>query len=165
MEIRKIAPTDNFDDIARIYVRSWRHAYINIVPQQYLDELSENHFANRLKNNYVNTFVMIENGEYIGASSISAARDEKMSGWGEIPSIYLLPEYIRKGFGKLLLDNSVAALLNMGYDKIYLWVLEANTRARRFYEKNGFAFSGDKKDKMVIDIGGKDLPEVRYIYI
>ena len=160
MEIRKITETDDFDAISRIYALSWKTAYKNIVPQQYLDELSESRWSDILRNSPNDAFVIMENGIYIGTSSICPARDEKMSGWGEIISIYLLPEYFGKGYGKPLFDNSVNALLNMGFDKIYVWVLEQNMRARRFYEKNGFTLF----DKKMINVGGVDLPEVRYIY-
>jgi len=160
MEIRKVTKTDDFNAISRIYALSWKAAYKNIVPQQYLDEISENNWADKLRNSRYDAYILIENGEYIGTSSICAARDEKMYGWGEIISIYLLPEYFGKGYGKPLFDNSVNALVGMGYDKIYVWVLEQNIRARKFYEKNGFLLF----DKKLITIGGKDLPEVRYVF-
>ena len=160
MEIRKVAQADDFNAISRIYALSWKTAYKGIVPQEYLDELPENRWANVLRNSPCDAFVIIENGEYIGTSSICAARDEKMSGWGEIVSIYLLPEYFGKGYGKPLLENSVASLISKGYDEIYLWAFEENKRARKFYEKNGFS----PLDRQLININGTDLPEVRYIY-
>jgi len=42
-----------------------------------------------------------------------------------------------------------------------LWVLEENTHARRFYEKNGFSCTDDYREDV---IGGKTLREVRYVY-
>lgn len=45
--------------------------------------------------------------------------------------------------------------------KILLWVLEDNGRARRFYEKHGFVCSEECKDEK---IGGKKLREVMYEY-
>ena len=48
----------------------------------------------------------------------------------------------------------------MGYDKIYLWVLEQNVMARRFYEKNGSVVLDEKVDS----IGGVELVSVRYGY-
>lgn len=160
MEIRKVTQSDDFNAIARIYTLSWKAAYQNIVPQQYLDELSPAHWSTALSSSPWDTFVMIDQGEYVGTSSTCAARDEMMSGWGEIISIYMLPEYFGKGFGKMLLDNSMSHLFGMGYKKIYLWVLEENTRARKFYGKNGFKQTSDRTS---INIGNKELLEVRYI--
>ena len=49
----------------------------------------------------------------------------------------------------------------MGYRNIFLWVLEKNLRARKFYEKEGFSMSDDYLDD---NIGGKDVREIRYNY-
>ena len=45
-----------------------------------------------------------------------------------------------------------------GYDKIFLWVLEENNRARSFYEKMGFVTDGEAKPS-----GLADTQEVRYV--
>lgn len=49
----------------------------------------------------------------------------------------------------------------MDYSDIFLWGLEENHKARRFYEKMGFVFSGNS---METQIGGKKLREVQYTY-
>ena len=159
MEIRKIQKTDDFNAISRIYALSWKAAYKNIVPQQFLDELPEDKWADILKNSIYDNFVMTLNDEYIGTSGICPARDEGMSGWGEIMSIYMLPKYFGQGYGKMLLDNSISALANNGYNKVYLWTLERNVMARRFYEKNGFVVLDRKMDS----VGGTELICVRYV--
>jgi len=66
-----------------------------------------------------------------------------------------------KGYGNYLLKKCVDELKSLGYDKILLWVLEDNLKARRFYEKNGFICSDEYIDD---NIGGKDLREVMYTY-
>lgn len=53
----------------------------------------------------------------------------------EIISIYLLPDYMGRGFGKALFDSVIVELKNMGYRNIFLWVLEENLRARKFMKK------------------------------
>nr|WP_297302532.1 hypothetical protein [uncultured Lachnoclostridium sp.] len=49
----------------------------------------------------------------------------------------------------------------MGYRNIFVWVLEENLRARKFYEKEGFVMTDVYLDD---NIGGKDVREIRYIY-
>lgn len=49
----------------------------------------------------------------------------------------------------------------IGYRNIFLWVLEENLRAGKFYEKKGFSMSDDYLDD---NIGGKDVQKIRYIY-
>ena len=73
----------------------------------------------------------------------------------------LLPDYMGRGVGKVLFQSVVAELMKMGYRNIYLWVLEENLRARRFYEKEGFSGTDDY---LYDNIGGKDVREIRYIY-
>lgn len=160
MELRQINATDNFEEIGGIYVKSWRAAYAGIVPDAYLASLTADGWADALAKGTYASFVLVEEGRYIGVSSISPARDEHLRGWGELASIYLLPEYVGAGCGKLLFDHSVRALRQAGFTKLYLWVLEENLRARRFYEKQGFSPSDETGS---IDIGGKMLAELRYI--
>lgn len=64
-----------------------------------------------------------------------------------------------KGYGKHLFKRRVEELKALGYDKIILWVLEDNKRARTFYEKNGFSCCEIFMDD---NIGGKNLREVLY---
>jgi RimJ/RimL family protein N-acetyltransferase len=40
-----------------------------------------------------------------------------------------------------------------------LWVLKGNTRARRFYERQGFAADGAEEP---FEVDGVPVPEVRY---
>lgn len=161
MEIRKVIQTDDFNAISRIYALSWKAAYKDIVSQQYLDELPETRWSDVLPRSQWDSFVILEDGAYIGTSSICQAREEAMHGWGEIVSIYLLPGYFGKGYGKLLLDTVISELVKMGYSNIYLWVLEGNMRAGAFYERYGFK---PTSDKMPMNIGGEDLIQMRYIY-
>lgn len=107
------------------------------------------------------TLVCMEDGKYIGTSSFGQSRFEKLGNWGEIISIYLLPEYMGKGYGKLLLQTGVSELKRLGYEDIFLWVLKENNRARRFYERFGFT---ETEDYLETHIGGKALREIRYRY-
>ena len=103
---------------------------------------------------------MVENGKITGTSGFGRSRWEKYSDHGEIVSIYLLPEYIAKGYGARLLRAVVEELGKFGFHHILLWVLEENLRARRFYEKNGFVQSKEYRDDM---IGGEKVREVMYL--
>lgn len=55
---------------------------------------------------------------------------------------------------------AVEELRQMGFRSVFLWVLEENARARRFYEREGFSESGKVLDDQ---IGGRALREVQYI--
>lgn len=163
MKIEKITKSTAFD-ASRIYAMSWKSAYRGIVPDDYLDLLPLDRWESKLGGDYTDKFredyILSDGGVFIASSSICEARDKAYSGWGEIMSIYVMPEYFRKGYGKALFSFALERLSEMGYHNIYLWVLEENIRARKFYEANDFHANGDSA---LLNIGGKELIEIRYI--
>jgi len=144
-----------------IYEKSWRYAYKGIIPQDYLDAIPKGGCVKNFEIPGWSTMVCVENGEYIGTSSFCKSRFEQHPDSGEVISIYLLPAFMGKGYGSKLLDAVMSELKNQGFTEVFLWVLEENSIARRFYEKYGFQCSYDYLDD---NIGGKDLREVRYVY-
>lgn len=161
MEIRYINPSDNREEISRIYENSWRYTYKGIIPQDYLNDIPEGRWVKNFEIPGWSTMVCVENGEYIGTSSFCKSRFEQYPDSGEVISIYFLPEFMGKGYGSKLLETVMGELKNQGFTEVFLWVLEENNIARRFYEKYGFKCSYDYLDD---NIGGKDLREVRYVY-
>ena len=160
MEIRKINESDDLNEISSIYEKSWKWAYKGIIPQDFLDGIAEGKWINHLKKHEMTSFVTVADGRLIGTSSICPSRFECFSGMGEIVSIYFLPEFAGMGYGSLLLEAICDELRETGYNKAFLWVLEDNVRARRFYEKNGFVCT----DEVLNDnIGGKPLKEIAYV--
>ncbi|MDD4074729.1 MAG: GNAT family N-acetyltransferase [Eubacteriales bacterium] len=160
MVIRWITPADDRLEISRIYEQSWKYAYAGVIPQAYLDSIPEGRWAEHLDDANRHTLLCFDDGKMIGTSSFSASRFAQFAGWGEIISVYLLPDAMRKGYGTALLKAAIDELKKRGYRDVFLWVLEENLRARSFYEKLGFSPTGDYLDDT---IGGKDLREIRYI--
>lgn len=161
MKIRKIKKSDNINAIGKIYEKSWKFAYNGIIPKDYLDNISGDSWIPHFENKDMFNLVLIEDNEFIGTASYCKSRSKEFDGFGEIVSIYLLPEHMGKGYGKLLFEATLNELIKLGYKNVFLWVLEENTRARRFYEKQNFKLS-DKFN--YINIGGKNLKEVAYMY-
>lgn len=161
MEIRHIKQTDDRFAISRIYEESWKYAYKDIIPQNYLESIPAGCWVANLDKDGRNTLLLIENDIFIGTSSYGKSRFPDFDGFGEIVSIYLLPQYMGKGYGKVLLDDTVNKLAKLGYNDIFLWVLEENYRARKFYEKAGFIISNHYLDD---NIGGKEIREIQYCY-
>ena len=164
MEIREAIPKD-VKDISRIHALSWKSAYKGIVPQAYLDELKEDFWVSAfdawIKDNVVTAQLIVEGGCSVGCVAYGKSRDKFLPKWGEIISIYLLPEYFGKGYGGKLLKSALLDLKQSGYQNIYLWVLKENQRARHFYEKNKLQCNGDE---CICEIMGKQLTDIRYIY-
>lgn len=102
MEIRYITVSDDRTDISKVYEESWKYAYKGIVPQDYLDSISEGKWASSIEQPDRNNMVMVQDEMIIGTSGFGKSRMEEMEGFGEIISIYLLSEYMGKEYGRLL---------------------------------------------------------------
>lgn len=77
---------------------------------------------------------------------------------GEVYAIYVVPSYWSTGTGSSLMAAAVAGLAEQRYQRAVLWVLDANARARRFYEKAGW--HADGASNVLAGLGG--VLEVRY---
>lgn len=60
----------------------------------------------------------------------------------EITDFYVEPFFVGQGIGTLLVEYLISQVREKGFQKILLWVIKDNVRARKFYEKNGFINSG-----------------------
>ncbi len=160
IEIRPMRPTDDLLAVSNIYEQSWKYAYRGIIPDEYLDGIPSGQWANGLNVSGRYSLLLFDNDILLGTSSYCKARMNDMEGYGEIVSIYLLPEAMHKGYGKKLMSAVVGELKKMGYQKVYLWVLERNISAGRFYECFGFVPGGRI---LTGTFAGKELKEVQYI--
>ena len=79
---------------------------------------------------------------------------QDLGDWAEIIAIHTLPECWGTGLGHAMLEE---AMKQIGDKKVFLWAFRENRRARRFYEKHGFCWSGQER---VSEFDG--AVEVRY---
>ncbi len=150
-------------DLGFIHSESFRSAYRGIIPDDFLNgfaiEKRHNYYQKALNEGVEKTAIMSVNNKATGMITVGKCRDDDLDDtFGEIWGIYLLPDYWRKGLGKILINWGMDRIKDFGYFKATLWVLQDNTNARRFYEHLGFSFDGTEK---IITIG-KQLTEVRY---
>ena len=96
MEIRYIIPTDDRMEISKIYEESWKCAYKGIIPQDYLDSIPKGRWSSNIDNPNWKTLICIDDGRIVGTSSFCKSRFEQFHDWGEVISIYLLPNYMGK---------------------------------------------------------------------
>lgn len=158
LEIRYITESDDRFAISKVYEESWKYAYRGIVPQDYLDSIPEGQWASHIEAADRENLVMVHDGTIVGTSGFGKSRMAEMNGYGEIISLYLLPEYMGKGYGRSLLKAVVSECKEMRFNKVFLWVLEENRNARHFYEKCGFV---QTERCLLSDIGGRELKEVQ----
>lgn len=153
---------DEADDrlaVSGIYEASWKYAYRDILPGEYLESIPAGRWVSGLDFSDRIHLVMLDGGRYIGAACCCASRFPEFDGWGELVSLYLLPAAMGRGYGRPLLEAAVSALAGQGYRDAFLWVLEENWRARAFYERMGFRPSGACRADV---IGGRVVRELAY---
>lgn len=161
MQIR----TANLDDaqgIAKVHVDSWKTTYKGIIPNDFLNNLSYEQRTELWEKNIAradNYVVIAENneGQIIGFADAWKREDNVTENSGDLTSIYLLEKYQGNGIGKKLFKELFNHFKQMGYEKVFVEVLEEN-KTRFFYE-----YYGAKLVKTVqIKIGGKILQELIY---
>lgn len=160
LTIRELTPTDDFEALGEIYVKSWRSAYRGILPQRYLDKLTTDRWSGMLRARPDRSLGAFIDGSIIGTSFVSRSRDEARADCGEIVSIYLLPEYAGQGYGRALIEAALKKLRGEGYTDVCLWALRENKRAEGFYEHMGFHLTGRSQTE---SIGGGMFVEVEYM--
>ena len=75
---------------------------------------------------------------YLKVNMASAQTELRDQNTLEIERIYVVKELHGRKVGQALLDKAFAIACEKGADHVWLGVWEANTKAIRFYEKNGF---------------------------
>ncbi len=156
----RTAQQDDAYDLARIHVRSWQSAYPGLIDQVFLDSLSVESRIGWWRRALARPGNLIRVADVeTGIQGYSLAGPSTTRGWGELYAIYVDPDHWGTGLGRALLSAAVDGLVDAGFDRVLLWVLRGNTRARMFYEREGWVLG---KPIRIENIGGSDVTEVRY---
>ena len=162
----RAATIGDTEAIARVHARSWQAAYRGVVPDDFLEGLSDAVWVDRWRTIFTEpqagarTLVRDEGDEVTGFARIGPVRDPDPPGpgWDEVYAIYLDPRAWGRGAGSDLLRAALDTVAD-GVPGVSLWVFRDNARARAFYERHGFEVDGLEQD---LTIGGRPVPEVRY---
>jgi ribosomal protein S18 acetylase RimI-like enzyme len=128
--------------VALLHTRSWRENYRGSLTDAFLDgELPEERirvWSERLANPPENQFVQlaVDGTNLVGFVCAYAAHSPQ---WGSfIDNLHVANASKRSGIGSSLMRQAGAWLANQHPEMgVYLWVLEANSPARGFYEGLG----------------------------
>ena len=158
INIRKAAETDKYA-YADCFISCFQTAYRGIVPDDYLQNLSNereqraDRLLRYLEIPELAVFCLMRESKMIGFLILHLSN-------GEIWAIYLLEELRGKGYGKAAMNFAIDELKCAGHTTISLWVLAENERAKRFYDKYGFYFSGETRENTNY---GKLLAQHKYV--
>ena len=148
----RIASREDADIVGKVHSDAWKSAYRGIFSDEYIDSDTNikrrNEFLESIQDDTCTYFLLEESDQPAGI-----VKTREVNSGLEIESIYILSEFRGKGLGRQFID-----FIKASRSGIFLWVLEANTNARRFYEKNGFTPTGETRTIT----RGVDLTQVRY---
>lgn len=146
-------------ELAVIHISSWQAAYQEVFPEEFLHGLDIDSrtkwFEDRIRSGS-HLLVAGDSGGLSGFCFTGASADD---GWAEVFAIYVRPQEWGEGHGYRLLRSAEQDLAGEGWDRVLLWVLATNQRAREFYERQGWHVG---KPIRIEEIGGVQVTEVRY---
>jgi GNAT superfamily N-acetyltransferase len=160
------AVMDDAEDIGRIHVGSWRAAYAGLVSDSLLAGLSVEtavgRWSERLGSATPGRRILVAEVDdvVVAFAVVAASRDDDAApASGKLMAIYAEPRVWSQGVGGALHEAALQQLRDLGVRSATLWVLTTNERARRFYERHGWALGGEDKE-VVKD--GVPLPATQY---
>ncbi|MGW6824064.1 N-acetyltransferase family protein [Streptomyces sp. NPDC055005] len=153
--------------VSAIRVTGWKAAYVGIVPRSHLDGMTVEADTRRRRQHFkeskastTNLVAVDTHGRVVGWACFGPFRGAGTpAATGELYALYVQPSLIGSGIGRTLLEAVHDHAMARGFDRIRLWVIDENTRARRFYERAGYAADGAVQAG---DYDGVSVSEARY---
>jgi GrpB-like predicted nucleotidyltransferase (UPF0157 family)/GNAT superfamily N-acetyltransferase len=164
----RLASPEDAPAIAEVHVRGW-DVYRGIVPDAYLDALDPALYARRWAEWLAEpedgprgfTYVAEDPpGTVLGFANSGGERNLGRPELGEVRAIYVAAAARGRGAGRRLMAASARRLHLLGFGSLMIWVLAANTMARRFYA----ALGGLADQARTRSIGGAELEEIGYLW-
>ena len=153
--------------IAHLHAESWRSAYRGILSDAFL----ENHVhADRLAVWHerfsgmtpIPMFVIVADAGTRLAGFACVFPEEDAVFGSFLDNLHVSPQLTGKGIGRQLLSEAAARLdANSSRAGLYLWVLEQNNGARKFYERAGGVLAGSIVHSMQ---DGQSVVALRYCW-
>ena len=143
--------------VADLHVRTWQEAYRGLIPDEFLDALDVQERASRYTFESLDpdgpaTLLAVQEGEdcgevILGFVTFCRSRDADAPDHGEIVALYVDPDRYEGGVGRMLMAEARRRLWEAGFAEALLWVLDGNDRAARFYEGEGWAPDGARREE------------------
>ena len=149
MKIRQAARSD-LNDIAAIHIESWKDAYADILPPEFL--------ANQIDRELAKHWATVEIQK---EDIVLVAEDDTLVGFVSvwcrpspfIDNLHVKPSYRSKKLGSELMKAAAKEIVSKGKKSAYLWVFESNAKAIRFYDR----FGGVQKELAHKNVFGSEV--------
>lgn len=166
-EVRPATPRDA-GAVAAIHIAAWRRAYAHVFSPEALASIPpgdrERMWRGLIAGAGPRHRLLVagpRGGAPRGFAAWSPTRDDDADPGrtAELCAIYVHPDAWGDGLGRVLMQRGTALARADGFLRATLWVVRDNPRARRFYERAGWAPDGAARDEEVL---GTSVAEVRY---
>lgn len=136
------ATADDAELYARTHIAALHETYAHLMPRQFhehydadLPNIIERRRASLASDGAAAWVAVDSSGQAAGIVASGPGRDGDRPDF-ELHHLYTLAATHGSGLGRLLLDTAI------GSSPAYLWILNGNPRAERFYRRNGFVPEG-----------------------
>jgi ribosomal protein S18 acetylase RimI-like enzyme len=133
------ASASDLETLLTIQRESAVDAYAHVYPPEHYpfpNDAIREVWAEALADPEVEVYIAEVDGSPAGAVSV---------GNGYLSTLYVLPEYQRRGVGSALHELALERLRAQGAREARLWTLRENDSGRRFYERRGWAVTGETR--------------------
>lgn len=128
------ATAEDMAQVAEIWHAAWHVAHPGHVPDGLTAARTLAAFRERTPARMADTTVAEVDGTVVGFT---------MTAGDEVEQVFVDPGHHGTGIAGPLLEEAERRVRAAGYDEAWLAVVIGNTRARRFYERQGWADGGD----------------------
>ena len=148
------ATPDDAPAVAEIWYHGFRDGHLGNVPDEFVAVRTEESFGPRAAKRVDDTVLAIEDGAVAGF--IMVVEDE-------VEQVYVSARHRGSGVAAILLAEAERLVKAKGHERAWLAVAPGNTRARRFYERNGWTDEGLFDYPAQTETGPISVPCHRYV--
>ncbi len=154
MPTLRLATPEDASVLGDIWYHGWRDAHLGNVPDELLAVRTKESFWERAAKRLNDTTVADVDGAVAGFIMVVA---------DEVEQIYVSAAHRGTGIAATLLAEAERLVRANGHEHAWLAVAPGNTRARRFYERNGWLDEGLFNYEAASENGTISVPCHRYV--
>ena len=148
--------------LARVYVDTWMATYRGLLNESFLSSLNYRDVSVQWSRTLEHAVTLVylaqdERQEIVGFVTGGKESSGSLAFDAEVYTLYILPDYQRRGIGNRLLRAVADALHSAGSGSLVIWVLKGNP-AVEFYRKMG----GMQVAEKTTPLGDTRYPEVAF---
>jgi len=154
-------------DIARIITDCWKNNYRNILPEEFLNNLSYEDRENRIRSSILGTnekftsdIIVYKDDAVKGVAFYGKNICDLSENFGEVIVLYVDINEQRKGIGAKLINWVKNELKSKGFTDMVIWCLKDNLPSIEFYKAMGGTISQERD----FEIDGNLYKEVGIMY-